>query len=273
MNYILRFLYKYNILLFFIILESFSIYLVVKHNNFQNARFFNSVQGVTAYFSERYDDFEEYITLRTVNDQLVKENAELRNQLYKYTYTEKTGTRIKEPMLQKYFYIPAKVINNSTNKQYNYITINKGSKDGIKPEMGVVSADGIVGIVGAISENYAVVISLLNRNLKISAKFKRNNHFGSFEWTGKDYREGFLNDIPLHVKPAIGDTIITSGLSVIFPEGMLIGIVRDFKIIDPNFYTINVVLSNDFRRLTYVQVIGNKMKEEQEELEYDVNSD
>ena len=139
--------------------------------------------------------------------------------------------------------------------------------------MAVVSPNGIVGVVNGVSKRFSTVMSLLNTDLHISAKIKKNNYFGSLSWDGKNYREAILYEIPHHVPVSKGDTIITSGFSTIYPEGVLIGTIKDFEVKGGNFYEITVRLSTDFKNLTYVNLVSNLRKEEQieleEQLEYD----
>ncbi|NJK85384.1 MAG: rod shape-determining protein MreC [Bacteroidales bacterium] len=149
---------------------------------------------------------------------------------------------------KKYVFIHARVINNSTDKQYNYITLNRGNKDGIEKEMAVVCSDGIVGVVKEVSENFSSVISLLNLNIKINAKIKKSGYFGPLQWTGTGYRKAVLSDIPHHVKITLGDTIVTSGFSAMIPEGYMIGVISDFKLKGGNYYEIEVDLSTDFKK-------------------------
>jgi rod shape-determining protein MreC len=174
---------------------------------------------------------------------------------------------------QKYYYTSAKVINNSVNTQHNFITINKGSENGIKPEMAVVSKDGVVGIVIAVTNNFSTVISLINKDLKISARHKISSYFGSAYWNGQNYNKAILSDIPLHAQISIGDTIVTSGYSSIFPGDVTIGYVSDYTKKGGSFYKIDIDLSVDFKKLSRVYVIDNRMKEEKNTLEEEVRGE
>ena len=137
----------------------------------------------------------------------------------------------------------------------------------MKPGMAVVSSDGVVGVIFNVSRHYATVISLLNTRLNISAKFKKNDYFGALQWDGKSYQKAILNEIPHHVEINVGDSIITSGYSTIFPEGIQIGTVQDFVVKGGNFYEISVILSTDFKKLRFVNVISNLKKKDQLDLE------
>jgi len=272
MRNLLRFIINYQFTLLFLIIEIISITLVVRSNKYQQARYINFSQNINGYFSRKIGNFVQYFSLKEINSQLFNENEELKNELenYKQLSNSKTNSKIqfKDTLYkQQYTYIIAKVINNSINKQYNFITLDRGSNDGIQPEMAVISPTGIVGKVESVSAHYSLVMSVLNRNLKISAKIKKNNYFGSFEWSGINYRTGSLDEIPLHVKFAIGDTIITSGFSAIFPPGILVGYIKDFSVHGGSFYRIDVRIANDFKNLYYVYIVTNHQKDEQQLLE------
>lgn len=201
---------------------------------------------------------------------LAEENKRLKeNQIQSYQRLFGRNVMVKDTIFkQKYFYTVAGVINNSVNKQNNYLTINVGKNNGIENGMGVVSSNGVVGVVKNVSENYASILSLLHQDAKISAKLKKSNYFGSLQWDGEDYRMGILEDIPNHVAIKVGDTIETSGYSAIFPEGIPLAIIKTFqKIEGENFYAIKVQFTNDFKTLNKVYVIKNIYQEEQIKIE------
>ena len=167
----------------------------------------------------------------------------------------------------------AKVINNSTNKQYNFLILDKGRNQGIEPEMAVICKDGIVGVVKETSRNFSSVVSVLNREFFPNARLKRSGYFGPVEWPGKHYKRVVLKEIPLHVNIQQGDTVVTSGYSSIFPPGLLIGTVKSFKPEEGIFYVITVELSTDFKRLSDVIVVKNLKREEQLQLEERLEND
>ncbi len=176
--------------------------------------------------------------------------------------------KTKIPPEKEYEYIPAKVIRNTTHLTQNYITLNKGSNQGIKPDMGVISDAGVVGIVQTVSPKFSKVIPVLNPQAIISTKFKRNNYYGPLVWDGKDYRYARLDDIARHVKFSLGDTLITSGLVKTFPEGIFVGTINNFNIKESDaYYNIQVKLGVDFRMLTHVKVINYLNYQEQLDLE------
>lgn len=271
MKTLIPFILKHHFILLFFLLEFLSLTLAVRYNRYQRATFVSISHAINSNLQNRLLFFRNYINLQQINKELAEENTRLHNDLMKYKNI--TGSYWLHDTIRKYEYLKARVVNNSTNKQYNYITIEGGSAQGIYPEMAVISKHGAVGLVQAVSENFATVIPLINTKCKISAKIQRNNYFGSIEWPGQNYRFTQLTDIPYHVDVKKGDTIITSGYSAIFPEGIIIGTVDDFDIEEGNFYTISVNLAVDFKNLHYVHVIKNRLKEEQKELERQTHND
>lgn len=265
MRNLLRFLVNNQFILLFLLLETIAITLVVKNNNYQGAQYNQLSYVINGYLSQKKNSFFQYLSLSDVNGELADENARLKNELERLRMIKEVS--FVDTLRQEHFgYISARVVYNSVNKQYNYIILNKGANSGIKPDMAVICPDGVVGIIQSVSENYSSVISMLNRNIKVSSKFKKNSYFGSFEWSGVNYRTGDLKEIPLHVDLKKGDTIITSGFSAIFPEGISVGYVKEFDVKGGNFFDITVELSTDFKNLSYVYVINNNYKKEFQEL-------
>ncbi len=218
----------------------------------------------------------EFFKLRAANENLSEENTALKNQVIKLenqlstlTKTEKKDSiRFKIPPEMEFDYISAKVINVSTNKLQNYITLNKGTRDGIKPDMGVISDEGVVGIIQSVSDKFSVVIPVLNPKIQINCKFTKNNYTGTLVWNGKDYRYANLADIARHVKFEKGDSLVTSGFTNTFPEGIPVGIINNFKIKESDlYYSIIVKLSVNFRTLSHVKVINYENYIEQKTLE------
>ncbi len=272
MRSLLRFLLKNYAFLLFLFLEVVSLALVFNYNSFQKSKFLNSSNSVSAGLYNTVSSVLQYFELGRVNLQLAEENAALRTQLALGTY----GTNvIPDSIINEnsspdslFKFRPAKVINNSVNKQQNYITLDKGSKDGIKPDQGILCSEGIVGVVTSVSESFATGLSLLNPRWNVSAKLKKSGFYGSLAWNGEDYQIVDLLEIPFHVKIETGDTIVTSGYSTIFPEGLMIGVVEEFdKAEGENYYEIKVRLSTNFKSIRHVQVIENLKKNELENLE------
>ena len=275
MKNLIRFFIRFHFAIFFIIFELISLSLVFQYNHFQKAKVVSLIQNISGYYHSKVFSIAEYLNLRETNQRLAGENVRLNNILQQaYRADDIFFYKQDDPFnKQRYYLTSAKVINNSVNKKHNFITLNKGSEQGLTQDMAVISSDGVVGVIYDVSKYYATVISLLNTNLKISAKLKKNDYFGSLVWDGKDYRHAILNEIPYHVAIERGDTIVTSSYSAIFPEGILIGTIEDFKIKGGNFYEITVALSTDFKHLTYVSAVSNLKKEEQLKLEEAFPSD
>jgi len=273
MRNLLRFFINHHFVILFLLLEGIAIYMVLTYNNFHNASLFNSVQEVNGYVAMKSDQIDRYFSLNSVNAELVAENARLRENLDLLAMKQVDSLRLQAPVEAKYTYRVARVLSNSVNKQYNYITIDKGIDDGVLVDMAVVSPSGVIGKVLSVSDRFAVVLPVLNRQSIVSVKFKKNNFFGPLSWDGSSYRYAILNDIPNHITPVKGDTIVTSGLSIVFPEGLMVGIVEDYELKDGNFLKVRIKLSNDFRALNYVYVIKNAFKKEQIELENSVKAD
>jgi rod shape-determining protein MreC len=169
---------------------------------------------------------------------------------------------------QQYSYISAKVVNSSVNKRRNFLTLNVGSEQGVKQDMGVMSSDGIVGIVTNVSRNFASVLSLLHKDVRVNCQLKKDGSYGPLIWDGRDFRYCLLTDIPTHSKIKTGDTVVTSELSGIFPEGIMVGTIVFFeKRQNESFYTARVRLSADLKKVNHVYVIKNKFKGERDSLE------
>jgi rod shape-determining protein MreC len=268
MRNLLNFLARYNNLILFLLLEGFAIYMVVKENDYHNIRVLKNIRLLTLGIERNITKTRTYLNLSDINTKIAQENVALRNKLDMITRHNNLLFTVSDSSLdQQYSYFSAEVINNSTNRQKNFFTLNKGTKQGVAVDMAVISPDGVAGIIVSSSENFSVAMSLLNLDFHLSARIKSTGYFGSISWDGKDYRHALLNEIPLHVLVSIGDTIQTTGYSAIFPQGLLVGVVDSFEKSGGDFYKIRVLLAADFRKLTYVSVIGNLKKLEQVELE------
>ena len=269
MRNLLNFLAKYNHLIVFLVLEGIAFYMLGTANNYHNTRIVKSFSGLTAGIEKRVSYARSYFHLREISQSLSRENASLKTTIERLTQKDdhlffSVADTIRH---QHYTYTSAEVVNNSVNRQKNFFTINKGKMQGMSVDMAVISGGCIAGVVVGCSNNYSVAMSLLNLDFRLSARMKSNGYFGSLSWDGKDYRRAILSEIPQHVTFGIGDTIETTSYSAVFPEGVVIGTVSDFEKSGGDFYTIQVKLANDFRKLRFVSVVGNLMKEEQLELE------
>jgi rod shape-determining protein MreC len=269
MRSLLNFLARYNNLIIFLILEGIAVYLLAADNNYHNTRILNGIRSLTQGIEEKINNTRTYLNLREINMNLAAENVALRNRISALGKRENSLFFYVTDSVYKqlYFHSSAEVINNSVNKQKNFFTVNKGTRQGIYVDMAVTSENSVAGVIVGCSENYSVAMSLLNLNFKVSARIKTNGYFGSLSWNGRDYRYAILNEIPQHVPVTEGDTIETTGYSAIFPEGVLVGTVSDFEKTGGDFYSISVLLAADFKKLHFVDIIGNMKKTEQLELE------
>jgi len=276
MRNLIYFLYRYYTFLLFFALEMFSIVVLYRYNNYQKANFLNFTGGVASQFYETVNNTTNYFSLREINDSLLNENARLRGQLLNAYYQNGFAqTSINDTVYkQQYAYVAANVVNNSVMQRNNYITIDKGSSHGIKPDMGVIGSNGVVGIITSVSEHFSTIRSALNSNTKISCMFKKNNAFGSLEWNGDDPKFSMLKYVNKHVEVTMNDEIVTSNYSTLFPQGIPVGKVYSHLIeADDNFYNIKVELNTNFSTLKNVYVIVNFMKEEQLKVEATNKSD
>jgi rod shape-determining protein MreC len=273
MRNLLRFIIQHHFLILFLLIESFSLFLLFNANPYQKVSFYSASHRISGRTSARIENIKDYFSLHNENRKLTEENSRLYNRLKSsYSLVVADSAYMGDSLSpRKFLYLTARVINNTVNKQYNYITLDKGSRGGIVPDMAVISGEGIVGIVKSVSTNYATVLSLLNRDFTVSAKIKKNDYFGPLSWNGNSTENATLVDIPHHVKIEKGDTIVTSGYGGVFPEGYLIGVISDFRLKGGNYYEINVNISSDFRKITYVQVIKNYAKQEIDSIESRTN--
>jgi len=271
MRSLFRYLIRNYGFFLFLFLEIIALFFVFSYNNYQKVKYLNSSQVITGSIYNSFNSVVRYFELARVNRELADENAKLRSRLQsdkQVTFTPEIIPPAFVPSDSTLFkFVSAKVINNSVNKPFNYITLNKGREDGIKPDQGIISASGIVGVVTNVSESYSMGLSVLNQRWGISAKLKKNGFLGSLLWDGGDYRFANLMEIPFHVGLRVGDTITTSGYSSIFPEGIMIGTIQAFdKPAGENYYNISVKLATNFKALSYVEVVENRNKEEIEGL-------
>ena len=269
MKEIIKLILKYHFTIIFILLEIVSFSLIIRHNEYQRAIFSESASTLFGNISLTISSIKDYFRLKEMNESLANENILLKNRLEKYEFLRDTiihGTVVQDS-IPVYEYIGAKQVNATYNRTKNYITLNQGRKNGLQKEMAVCTPEGIVGLIQDLSDHFAVVIPLINVDSRISAKIKKNNYYGSLQWDGNDYAYSYLNDIPYHVEVNAGDTIVTSGLSKIFPEGIVVGYVESVDKETANFLKIKVKLAVDFKRINHVYVILNNKKNEQTSLE------
>ncbi len=272
MRSLLRYLINNFGFFLFVLLEIVSLFFVFNYNNYQKVKYLNSSNVIVGSIYNSFNSVVGYFELSHINKELAEENARLRSFLVKEDANNASQENATSAYVQAdsslYSFVSAKVINNSVNDPFNYITLNKGRKDGIQPDQGIISVNGVVGVITNVSDSYSMGLSLLNQRWGVSAKLKKSGFWGPLLWDGADYQFANLMEIPFHVELQKGDTIVTSGYSAIFPEGILIGTVWSFeKPAGENYYDLRVKLSTDFKALSYVEVIENQKKEEIEELE------
>ncbi|HSP39862.1 MAG TPA: rod shape-determining protein MreC [Gillisia sp.] len=264
-NFLIR--NKNNIL--FLLLLSLSLFLTIQSHSFHKSKFISSANVITGGIYKWSNNIQTYFYLEEYNERLVEENKQLRGLIANMPDTTGTGVIIDSTSnLGIYKFMSARVINNNYAKVNNYITLYIGEDSGIKKEHGVITSQGIVGIVDHVNRKHARVISILNSNSQINAQLKKTFHFGSLVWDGKNPNIVQLIDVPRQAPVEIGDTIVTGGRSLIFPQGIPIGTVNTFTL-DQNesYYTLQVKLFNDMTNIGHVYVIENKEKEEIKELE------
>ena len=269
MRSLLNFLARYNNLIIFLILEGVSLFFVASRNSYQNTRILFGVRSFTYGFEERINNVRNYLNLREINKNLAAENVALKNSLERLVRKENSiFISVSDSVYkQQYLHTTAEVIDNSVNRQKNIFTINKGGLQGIRVNMAVNSGDGVAGVIVGCSDNFSIAMSLLNLDFKLSVRIKSNGYFGSLSWDGRDYRQAILSEIPQHVSVSVGDTIETTGFSAVFPEGILVGTVNDFEKAGGDFFKIKISLVTDFKKMHFVDVIGNMKKTEQLDLQ------
>ena len=275
MRNLLDFFLKYNNWFLFILLEVISFALLFRFNNYHGSVFFTSSNYMAGAVYETANSVTGYFHLKSINDDLAQKNVELELQmerllekLTELTHDSSGIERMRKESLSGYDIFKAKVVNNTLTHADNYITLDKGEKDGIRSEMGVVDGNGVVGIVYMTSDHYSVVIPVLNSKSSISCKIKNSDYFGFLKWDGGASNYATVKDMPRHSLFSLGDTIVTSGHSAVFPSGIPVGTVEDISDShDGLSYLLKVRLFTDFGKLNDVRVIAKKTQEEQLRLE------
>ncbi len=264
MRNLLLLLNRYNSFIVFVFLEIISIYLIVNYNNRQKEISIYSYNLISGKIQNKYNNAVGYINLKEKNRQIQSDNAMLLQKCFNTGYREISH----DSTFEKFEVIPGIVCNKSIDKRNNRITIANGTNSGIKKGMGVISIDGIVGVVRSVNEKFASVLPLNNTKSNTSVSIKGKGYFGILRWEPYNYKMMKLESVPKHADVAVGDTVITSGFSTIFPKGIDVGIVK--KINDKrgsNYFDIDVALNNDLSLVDNVYVISNNLKELQEEVE------
>jgi len=269
MNKILLLLLKYNGFILFVLLELLCTYIISNNSNYHLVSLLNSSNYFSGSIYNISNNTIDYLNLSKINDSLATENAKLRSQSKTAYFNNEFILKTKTNDFQQvYTFIESQVINNSTTKFNNYITLNKGNSEHIKPNMGIISDKGIIGITKSCSDHFTSAYSILHQDIKISAKLKNGNYFGTISWNGQDPNTVSLSEIPKHVVVNIGDIVETSGYSALFPKGIKIGIVKKIKLLPgESYYDIDVGLAEDLNNINYVYVVNYLMKDEQTNLE------
>lgn len=266
MRNLLNFFIRYGAWFLFVFYAAISCFLLFQRNPFQHHVYLTSANAVVSGVYDVAANVTGYINLRDINADLQRRTADLESEVIAL---REHNRALRQQLLQdslrttdslgRFRFILATVVNNSVVNPYNYITVNKGRLDSIQPEMGVMDQNGVVGVVNTVSDHHARVISLLNPNFRLSCKLRGNDAFGSLVWDGKSPYEAILEELPKQVRFHKGDTIITSGYSAVFPEGIPVGtIIGSTRGEDDNFNTLRIKLLTDFSTLSTVKVISNR---------------
>ena len=280
MRNLFRLIVKNYFVLLFLLLEAISLVLIFQFNPFQKSFIISASRNVNANLNYKLAGVKDYLFLNEENERLNNENAKLRNQLgdlNKIVYLsvpDSLGSdTIEISPIDRFFYKPAEIVSGTVNKQYNYLTINKGNNQNLKRDMAVISGEGVVGMILSASSNFAIVQPLINRNSRAGARLRGNDYFGILDWDGSSPKYAQLREIPVHVELQLGDTVETSGFSSVYPKGLPIGIISDFQKGRGNFYDIEIQLFVNFNTINHVLVINNIYQEEKRELERAVSYD
>lgn len=274
MQQLIYFIQKFKYFLLFVILEIFALSLIVNNLNFANSKFLNSTNFLVGGFYNKTSQIKEYFHLKKINENLVDENEKLKNIILQNNfiiYKDSIKSDSLKIYYQKYEMISAKIINNNFANEYNYLTLNIGDNQHVKPEMAVINHYGIIGIIDQVSKNYSRVQSILNKNTRLNARLKNSAFFGTLIWDGNHPNFVKLIDMPRQAPVKIGDTIETGGKSTIFPEAIPIGKVSKIHNKNDADHYIMIELFNDMRNINYVYIVKNLHKEEIQQLENPTN--
>ena len=257
MNTLLRFIVRYHTLLLFLLLLGISVTLMLQTTNYQQSKVLGGVSSTRAWAYDGVSEFTAYLSLKKENQLLQEENTRLRNQLNYYLAVDSLFTTQQYDTIKRtnFTYLSARIVNTSTNKINNTLIINRGRDQKVEADMGVISAEGVVGVVTKVSGNYASVLPIINHQSNISSRLVRSNAEGILSWDGISYKEGVLTGVPQHIDVAVGDTIVTSSNSNIYPPNVLVGTVKSYQVKSGNLYEIKVDLSVDYKRLDNVYVV------------------
>jgi rod shape-determining protein MreC len=266
-----QFIVRYQAFLFLILLEILSGWLVIRNNHYQNAAFFNSSNKIAGSIHNFNNNITSYFDLQQVNNHLVLENAQLHTDLSRLRNRlgqVNQNLAAERVSIDNYNFIPASVINNSTRKLNNYITIDKGQQDLVQPNMAVINNQGVVGKVKTASANFATIISILHPDVLTSALLKRTNTLCTVKWNGRDPEKAEILYVPRHLAVNVGDSVVCSGYNAIYPSGVPIGVVSKVDIKEEStFYDLEITFATKFDQLSFVFVVSNTLKLEKDSLE------
>jgi len=272
MRNLLYLIYRYSAFLVFILLELFCLYLITNYNKSQKEIWAHSSNLFSGNVSERVQKAEDFFTLRDQNDSLTRENAKLLETIINFRINADANNfveleNINQDSTAYYTLIPAKVCGKTINLRNNFITICAGHNQGLAAGMGVISKDGVVGIIKSVSDDYATVLLIINSQSRISALIKNKEYHGNLVWNSEDVREMKLMDVPKHADISIGDTVVTSGYSISFPKFIHLGSIKDMQIVGgSNNFDIDVELSYDIAKVSNVYVVSYNKAEEKAQL-------
>jgi rod shape-determining protein MreC len=275
MQQIINYMIKNSTRLLFLLFLGISLFLTIQSHMFHRSRIISSANVVSGSVYAKINTLNEYMNLKHENEILSEENALLKKILYNIKDSLFIENLDSGPINEGNFnVIKSKIINNSYSSKENYLTINSGTNDGVKPFMGVINSKGVIGIIDNVSPKYATIISLLNIKSEINAKIKKSNHFGTLKWNGKNAGLVQLIDVPRLASVKKGDTIVTGAQSSIFPENILIGVIDKIYVDNQtNYFTLDVKLFNDMTNIGHVYVIENKDREEISVLEAQIKDE
>lgn len=278
MQTLLNFIVKHNHWFLFLLLEGIGVMLIVQFNNYQSATAFTSANRAVGGVFATISDINSYFNLKNENEKLLQHNRELNelveqlNDKLSLAADSSTIATLTQKGERGFTYNTATVVNNSINRINNYITLDKGTADGVLPEMGIFCDQGVVGIIYTASQHYSVAIPLLNSKSNISCRIKGSDSFSTLQWRGGDTMHSYLVDLPRYSRLGQGDTVVTSGFSSIFPKDIPIGTIETIEdSADGMFYCAKIRLFTDFSTLDRVYIVGNKGYEEQKALEKSIN--
>lgn len=265
MRNLLEFLAKYNHWLVFLLLQAISATLLFRYNSFQGSVFFSSANAVAGKVYEYNADVTQFFSMSQSNRQLTERNLQLERQVEALTrcmYRQKGDSlqldNVQKAALQGFRLIPAQVVQSTTDRPDNLLTIDKGCADGVQEDMGVACGNGIVGVVYMAGDHYSVVLPVINKNSNVSVTIRKRGYFGQLHWKGAPSDIAYVDDVPRHARFVCGDYVVTNGYSSIFPPGMMVGkILHVFNSADGLSYRVQLRLSTDFGNLRHVCVIDN----------------